>query len=84
MIATTRETRDKVAAIICSHGASPDTAELILYDIAGIGIHLIEVEPPPVPYTGEKAAEDSTTKQQAIERARAAIRGAHYTEEHQS
>lgn len=82
MIATTRETRDKAAAIICSHGASPDTAELILSDLAGAGIHLIEVEPPPVPYTGEKAAE--STKQQAIATARAAIRGAHYTEGHQS
>jgi len=32
-----------------------------------------------VPYTGEKAAEE--TKRQAIATARAAIRGAHYTEE---
>ena len=82
MTTTTRGTRERAAAIICNRGASPDTAELILSDIAGAGIHLIEVEPPPVPYTGEKAAEE--TKQQAIERARAAIRGAHYTEEHQS
>ena len=74
MIATTRETRDKVAAIICNRGASPDTAELILSDLAGAGIHLIEVEPPPVPYTGEKAAEE--TKQQALAAMRAITKGA--------
>lgn len=72
MIATTRETRDKVAAIICSHGAHADTAELILSDLAGAGIHLVEVEPPPVPYTGEKAAEPSAR----IKELKAIVRGA--------
>lgn len=65
MIATTRETRDKVAAIICSHGAHADTAELILSDLAGAGIHLIEVEPPPVPYTGERTEEPTTEYEKA-------------------
>lgn len=70
-------TRRRAFNILRDLNASEEQAEAVLRRFADAGIHLVEVEAPE-PYTGERAGD--TTKQQAIAQARAAIRGAHYTE----
>lgn len=68
---TSRATRDRAVGIIRRHGATEVQAEAIVRDMSAVGIHLVEVEPPAEPYTGEKAAAMTPEYQQA----RAAMKG---------
>lgn len=71
---TTPGTRAQAGRLLVSHGMSEADAEAILRSFTAADLDIVKREPAPVPWTGEKAAEE--TKQQAIAAMRAITKGA--------